>query len=64
MSPCSSLRLHQALGGTDMGMTFRELSFSTLGTAQYGDTEESYIEAREAHNLGRCRRSSCSSIEL
>ena len=44
-------------------MTFRVPPFGTLGTAQYGDTEEPYIEARKAHNPWRCRRLTYSSIE-
>ena len=34
----------------DVGMTFRVPPFGTLGTAQYGDTEETCIEARKAHD--------------
>ena len=34
----------------DVGMTFRVPHFGTLGTAQYGDTEEAHIEARKAYS--------------
>ena len=40
LSPCSRLRLHQALGATDMGMTFRVPLFGTPGPAQQENIEK------------------------